>query len=297
MKLGIKIAPGNAWKRDIEAAHPDMVEIWYNARTPDDYDDIFRYLDDKQIDVGLHFWGQDENGMLAGTSSPLVQRTIDIAARHNCVYVNIHPDLYIPLAVDLDTLQIRVAGPEANHNEINEQFIRNVESLQTYAAAKHVILTVETVPMRDTPSWKPYRDRTHVIDIHQMPMDIFIDLTRRNIAIANDFCHTACNLISQDRAAIWRFLYNTTRVLAPATRLIHLGFTVPPYNGVDIHDSLDNPVLNTKAAIPDKTEMIKLLKIFQNRDDMWILVEPKKDHVKNYILARGILENAGVLTK
>jgi len=116
-------------------------------------------------------------------------------------------------------------------------------------------------------------------------------------AIANDFCHTACTMISDNRDAIWRYLYTMTQTLALATRLIHLGFVVPPYNGVDNHDSLDNPILNTDAAIPNKTEMIELLQLYRNRDYMWILVEPKTDHVNNYFLARGILKNAGVLTK
>jgi hypothetical protein len=297
MKLGIKVAPGNAWKRDIEASRPGMVEIWYNASKPADYDEMFAYLADKNIDVGLHFWGQDENGMLAATSSPLMRHTVDIAARHKCAYVNIHPDLYSHLAVNLDTLRIRVASPEADHNEVNERFMRNVESLRAYADTKHVVLTVETVPMRDSPSWKPDRDRTRVIDIHQMPMDVLIDLARRGIAIANDFGHTACNMISDDRNSVWRYLYTMTQTLAPATRLIHLGFLVPPYNGVDNHDSLDNPVLDTADAIPNKKQMIELLKLFKHRDDVWILVEPKTDHVKNYFLAKGILENAGVLTK
>ncbi len=292
MKLGIKIAPGNAWQRDIEATHPAMVEIWYNAGRPDDYNEMFSYLADKNIDVGLHFWGQDENGMLAATSSPLMRRTIDIAARHTCVYVNIHPDLYAHLAVNLETLRIRVAAPEEDHNKVNERFLRNVESLRAYADTKHVVLTVETVPMRDTPNWKPHRDRTRVIDTHQMPMDILVDLSRRGVSIANDFSHTACNRISENPNAIWKYLFKTTKDLAPATRLIHLGFIVPPYNGVDFHDCLDNPVLDTPDAIPNRNQMVELLKLFKNRDDVWILVEPKENHVKNYTLAQKIIASS-----
>jgi sugar phosphate isomerase/epimerase len=289
MKLGIKIAPGRAWKDNIEASRPRMVEIWYNASRPADYDDMFAYLAGKNIDVGLHFWGQDENGMLATTSSPLMRRTIDIAARHTCVYVNIHPDLYARLSADLDTLQIRVASPEEDHNEVNERFMRNVTSLRAYADTKHVVLTVETVPMRDTPSWKPDRDRTNVIDIHQMPMSVLVDLARRGVAIANDFGHTASNVISDDREAVLRYLSDMTKALAPSTRLIHLGFIVPPYNGVDFHDTLDNPVLDTPDAIPNRNQMIELLKLFKNRQDVWILVEPKENHVKNYTLAQKII--------
>jgi hypothetical protein len=218
-----------------------------------------------------------------------MRRTIDIAARHTCVYVNIHPDLYAHLSADLDTLRIRVASPEEDHNEVNERFMRNVENLRAYADTKHVVLTVETVPMRDTPSWKPDRDRTNVIDIHQMPMSVLVDLARRGVAIANDFGHTASNVISDDREAVLRYLSDMTKALAPSTRLIHLGFIVPPYNGVDFHDTLDNPVLDTPDAIPNRNQMVELLKLFKNRQDVWILVEPKENHVKNYTLAQKII--------
>jgi len=226
----------------------------------------------------------------------LMYATIDIAASHRCVYVNVHPDLYSLLEVNFDTMDIRVASEPANPNTAKKLFTKHISDLSRHAKSRGVILTVETVPMRDTPTWRPERDRTRVIDTHQMPIDLLTDLARRGVAIANDFGHTACNLISDDRDAVWQFLHDTTRNLAPATRLIHLGFIVPPYNGVDFHDSLNNPVLNSDNAIPNKTEMIKLLKIFANRDDVYILVEPKTDHVKNYFLARGILESAGVLT-
>jgi len=288
MKLGIKIAPGSAWKPNILATHPSMVEIWYNTSKPADYDEMFAFLSTQHIDVGLHFWGVSD-GLLADSSSPLITKTINVAAQNHCVYVNIHPDLCSALAVDFDTMNIHIAGPIQNPQLVQQKFIDNAIRLNTYAKTRGVILTVETVPLRDTPSWKPDRDRTQVIDIYQMPIDVFTDLAKHGIVIANDFGHTACNLITDNRTYIWQFLKTTTQTLAPATRLIHLGFIVPPYNGVDFHDSLDNPVFETNNAVPNKKELIELLKLFRNRDDVWMLVEPSRDHIKNYVLAKGIL--------
>lgn len=306
MKLGIKIAPGNAWKADIESSHPSMVEIWYNAGRPDDYNGIFAYLADKPIDVGLHFWGTTA-GLLANTSYPdhviskqslaLIRATIDAAALHHCAYVNVHPDLYSLLEVNLSTLDIRVASKQADKAAIEQTFLHNMRDLNTYATRKSVVFTVETAPSRDTSTWKPNRDRTRVINTHPIPFRIYDDLAGQNIAIANDFCHTACNVRSDDRSRILQFLIAATRRLARVTKLIHAGFVVPPYNGVDFHDSLDNPIFDTARAIPNKSEMIELLRFFKNRDDVWILVEPKSDHPKNYFLARELLETAGVLTK
>lgn len=310
MKLGIKIAPGNAYKEDIEATHPRMVEVWYNASKPSDYTELFDYLATQHLDVGLHYWGALTNDILTNTSYPdlnvsvpsiaLMYATVDAAAAHKCVYVNIHPDLYSLLHVDFDTMDIRVASDKADPIVQHKIFINNMLSLTDYASTRNVTLTVETVPMRDTPSWswRAQRDRTNVIDIHQMPIGVLTDLSAQGVHIANDICHTASNLITDNRTAIWKFLKQTTQTLAPMTRLIHLGYLAPPYNGVDFHDSLANPIFETPKAIPSKTEMNDLLKNnFTNRDDIWILVEPKSDHVKNYFIAREILENAGVLTK
>ena len=55
---------------------------------------------------------------------------------------------------------------------------------------------------------------------------------------------------------------------------------------------LDNPIIETSAAIPNKNEMIELLKLFKNRQDVWILVEPKDDHIKNFRLAQKLLDQA-----
>jgi len=175
--------------------------------------------------------------------------------------------------------------------------MENISILKQYADDRSVLLTIETVPQRDTASWSANRSRTKVIDLYELPIRVQLELGSHKFAIANDFGHTACNMISDDRNTVWRYLYDMTRTLASATRVIHFGFVVPPYNGVDNHDSLDNPVLDTPAAIPNKKQMTELLKLFQNRDDVWILVEPNTGHVKNYFLARGILQKAGVLTK
>ena len=194
-------------------------------------------------------------------------------------------------------MQISVTSEPAELDAAKTTFMENVAALKEYADKRGVVLTVETVPQRDRTSWTPGSPRQKTTNLYQLPIDIQLQLARRGFAIANDFCHTACNRISDDRGAVWRFLYDTTKTLAPATRLIHLGFVVPPYNGVDNHDMLDNPVLDTDGAIPNKKQMLELLKLFDKRDDIWILVEPKTDHVKNYFLAREILIKAGVLTK
>lgn len=163
MKLGIKLAPGNAWKRNVEASRPQMVEIWYNAGKPADYDEMFAFLSTRNLDIGLHYWGALPNHVLTNISYPdpevakpslgLMYATIDVAAAHKCVYVNVHPDLYSVLYVNFDTMDIRIASEPANPNTMNNVFIKHITALNRYAKSKGVVLTIETVPMRDTPNW------------------------------------------------------------------------------------------------------------------------------------------------
>jgi hypothetical protein len=226
-----------------------------------------------------------------------MKATIDVASRNHFTYVNVHTDMRALLNVNFTTMNVSVASEPAEMDMCTRTFMENIIDLKKYSDDRGVLLTIETVPQRDTASWSVNRNRTAVIDLFELPMSVQMELGNRGFAIANDFCHTACNLISDDRGAVWRSLYDMTGTMAHATQLIHLGFIVPPYNGVDNHDSLDNPALDTNDAIPNKKQMIELLKLFQNRDDVWILVEPKEDHVKNYFLVRGILEKSGVLTE
>ena len=199
--------------------------------------------------------------------------------------------------IDTDFINVSVASKPADLTVCTQTFLTHITELHEYATRRGIILTIETVPLMEIPRWNIGRGNGKIINPYRLPIDVSIELGRRRFAVANDFGHTASNIISDDRDAVWQFLYDTTKTLAPATRLIHFSFIVPPYNGTDFHDTLENPVLDSAAAIPNKKQMPELLQLFKNRDDIWILVEPKTDHIKNYFLARGILQNAGVLTE
>lgn len=108
----------------------------------------------------------------------------------------------------------------------------------------------------------------------------------------NGIYATIATIISDNANDIWQHLLKTTKQLLPQTKLLHLGFIIPPYNGTDLHDMLDAPIFETDKAIPNKQQMIELLKLFMiNNQDVWALVEPKENHVKNYFLAKKLLAN------
>ena len=303
MILGIKVGPDKQSLLDLAQTNAPFAEVWFNIARIDEYTELFDALKRRKMQVGLHFWGILNDGICAGFGYPdkhildqstiLVKKTIDIAARNAFQYVNIHPGNRAIVKMDLDHMDYPYVSDPVPLLQTQAVFLEHIAELDQYGKDHSVILTVETVS-RLVPKidWYNPASRRKPLCIYQLPVASIQAAADRGITIANDFVHTATDPVSGNRQDIWKFLYATTKKLAPVTRLIHLGFLVPPYNGTDFHDHLDNPLFQTNQAIPNKYQMIELLKLFKNRDDVWILVEPNGRHVENYFLAQKILAEA-----
>jgi sugar phosphate isomerase/epimerase len=303
MLLGIKTGPQAASITDLETTQALYSEVWFDVNRLNEYTDLFRYFKSHNTEVGLHFWGVIEKNIWANiaypdadinrTSMDLMVKCIDIASYNGHKYVNIHPGSASIVSVDLNKFNFKLLAKPVNPQKSTDNFLRNVTKLNDYAIKKNVVLTVETVPQRvgalsvNKNNNILFRETT--INIHELNIAAIQQAALHGINIANDFGHTAANLISDDPDAVWNYLKNMTIKLAPYTKLIHLGFIIPPYNGTDFHDTLENPILETKNAIPNKLQMIELLKIFRDRKNVWIICEPQKNHIKNYELAKGLI--------
>jgi hypothetical protein len=304
MKLGIKVGPQKESIRDLEKTRAPFAEVWFRIDALDDYAELFTYLTEKGIDTGLHFWGLTHDGLLPSIvhtdptftkeSLELIKQTIDIANQNHFSYVNIHPGFATRVLCDLKTFAFSKTDPIVIPlQEATDQFIRNAEILTAYADSKHVLLTIETTPIRIPQIIKHGNNENRKI-LMDFPEYSFSDLPIETIhfAIANDFGHTAANCITDDPSTVSAYVFEKTELFAPKTRLLHLGYIIPPYNGTDFHDHLDNPMFQTADAIPNKNHMIELLKLFQNRPDVWALVEPNGNHVRNYFLAQKLLNKS-----
>lgn len=303
MILGIKVGPQRQSFIDLEQTNAPFAEVWFNVSRVDDYTELFAELKRRRMQVGLHFWGVLDGGISAGFgypdpsilkgSSDLVKKTIDIAATNAFQYVNIHPGSRAIVKMDLDRMDYPYISDPVPLPAAQDLFLKEVMKLHQYATDRNVVLTVETVSrcLQKTDWYNP-ESRLLPINPYQLPVASIRAAARAGIAVANDFVHTATDPVSDNPKQIWEFLYQTTRSFAAATRLIHVGFLVPPYNGTDNHDTLENPAFETDEALPNKRQMVQLLKLFTNRDDVWILVEPNGRHVENYILAQKILLEA-----
>lgn len=302
MKLGIKVNADAESIDRLHGANPDLAEVWFDATKPEKYSGLFTKLKRRKCDVGLHFWGTVNGSILPNLSYPdstvitesmtLMKRTIDIAAENSFQYVNIHPGSSALLSVDFKKERYDIVKPPADLDDAIQRFLTNASELHAYAKSKGVVFTVETVPLRITDGWYTPDARNTPKHVYELPIAAIVQAASAGIPIANDFCHTAASIITEDASSVWRFVHGMTTLLAPMTRLIHIGFIMPPFNGTDNHDQLDNPILETSAAVPNTKQLIELLKIFSDRPDVWILAEPSNEHVKNYGIVKRLLEIA-----
>ncbi len=301
MKLGIKVGPQKDSLLRLAETNPDCVEIWFNINDESSYRELFDALKKRHIDIGLHFWGTIDDSICPNIAYPdthilkesmrLMKKTIDIASSHAFSYVNIHPGSQAMVSIEFSKNEQRLLSKPVDLDTSETLCLENVLQLSSYSKNRGIVFTVETVPPRISPNWYDYTTRSSPLNIYELPLSAIYLLTRHGVSIANDFCHTAANAITDNPDTVWQLLHNTTIDLLPVTRLIHLGYLLPPYSGTDIHDMLDNPAFETQAAIPNKNQMIQLLKLFAN-SNVWIIPEPIGDHVRNYFLAKNILNTA-----
>lgn len=303
MKLGIKVGPRQNSITDLKETHAPFAEVWFRIDKQDDYTELFSYLIQQKIDTGLHFWGLTHDGLVPGIayddpryiheSIDLFKQTIDIAAKNGFSYVNIHPGFQTRVACEYTNLIFsRVDDCVTPYEQAARIFLEHVDLLDTYAKQNHVLLTVETTPlMVQSGSLHDKTNRASVDDFKEFSY-LGLPVETLQFAIANDFGHTAANCISQTPEPVWDFLLQKTIALAPQTKLLHIGYIVPPFNGTDFHDQMDNPIFETNRSVPNKNQILELLKLFKHRDDVRGLVEPDGQHPKNYFLTQKLLANA-----
>ncbi len=305
MKLGIKVnADAESFDR-LAMTSPQLAEVWFNANDPDRYASLFAELQRRNCDVGLHFWGQLDGGILPNIAYPddeilqnsieLIQRTIDLAHHHGFQYVNIHPGSAAIIRVDYQAQRYDVIKDPVDMDDAIARFISHATDLTEYAKQKKIVFTVETVPPKITTGWYTASTRLSPKPSFELPVRAIIAAAKAGIHVANDFTHTAANIISDDASAVFTYLRGITEMIAPMTRLVHAGYVIPPYNGTDNHDHFSNPLFVTDQAVPNHNQTIELLQLFSSRDDVWILAEPKDDHQGNYFYLKKLLEDSNLL--
>lgn len=299
-KIGLK-----DWREKLETAKPPFVEVYFRVDKTPDYREMFAYLKTHNIKFGLHFWGVLKSGIepnllsrhkwIQNQSVMLMLRAIKVAAEHKCVYVNVHPGAFKERIIDLDASSFKMANlPETEFEEGRKNLLENAKRLKKIAEKYSILLTYETLPTNCPIEWLQPRGPQNVLIAKQCPIEFYEDLMNAGHFVANDFGHTVASIVvgKNERQIVLDHLITWTKKLAPATKLIHCNLTMSPFDGTDTHSGL-LPEDFAKDTLPTRPELIEILKIFKNREGIFILNEPESGHVENYHVLLNLLKEPG----
>ncbi|NCN58937.1 hypothetical protein COW99_04865 [Candidatus Roizmanbacteria bacterium CG22_combo_CG10-13_8_21_14_all_38_20] len=302
IKLGIKVGANEDDIARLEKTNPNSMEVRFILEQAKLFKPVLNYAKKHNIQANFHHWAAFD-GVLANTAAPgkfgkesvqTVVDTIDTAAENKGGYVVYHTGTTWQNKVDHKVGRLTPLAQIATEDEAIGLFTTRALKLHRYANSKGIQLILETTPMFDAAQWMSQIGRLKRISIGKLPISIIDTLADQGINIANDFEHTACNYPDHDHAETFDYLYTKTQQLLSQTKLLHLGYLIPPYNGTDYHGDLSNPEFSTDVALPNKNEMLKLLELFKNHEKLWIISEPKTDHVGSYEKASDLLQSAGI---
>ena len=302
IKLGIKVGANEEDIERLEITNPSSMEVRFILEQAKLFGTVLKYAKKHNIQANFHHWAAFD-GVLANTAAPgkfgkesvqTVIDTIDIASENKGGYVVYHTGTTWQNKVDHNVGRLTPIEQIATEDEASELFTKRALKLHKYANSKGIQLILETTPMFDATKWMSKVGRLKRIIIGKLPISVIDNLAAVGVNIANDFEHTACNYPDHNHAETFDYLYHKTQQLLSQTKLLHLGYLIPPYNGTDYHGDLSNPEFSTNAALPNENEMLKLLALFKNHEQLWIISEPQRDHVGSYKKASNLLQSIGI---
>jgi hypothetical protein len=271
-----------------------MCEIWFRVDKSEEYNEYFKWLAKHQITIGLHHWAVCKGGIKNNLSThnkevrnetiAQIKESINISSEYGCVYVNIHPGALFLEKVTLSpwaSVLMKNTKP-TEETEANKLTLEAAIELDAYAKKKGTMLFVETIPSSECIVGG---DRNNVYQPQNTSLEVMKDLAREGITIANDLAHTAAfieNNTTPSKKDLWQTLINFTEATHAATKLLHVNTLQPPYNGTDSHDGITDENF-AAGVLPNEEQMKEILGIFKERDDIYLVPEPKQNMKENHL--------------
>jgi sugar phosphate isomerase/epimerase len=293
MRVGFKTGP-QSWaegQRIVTELHASFCEVWFAVEESQKYTDALRWFREHNVDLGLHHWGICEGGVKSNLATDndavreqtinQIKQTIDIAAELDCVYVNAHPGAACLERLQFTPFRQELVSDTCTTNErAAELFLAAATELRQYAEAKQVLLTFETIVGAEKVDDV---DRHNVYVSHTIAPQTLSQFATEGGYLANDITHTASylSLSENNPTAIWSRLMAFTQAVAPSTKLLHINRVLPPYNGTDSHDGITEADWQS-VGIPSREQLLEFLQAFKNRDDVFVIPEPKGDMAGNF---------------
>ena len=293
MILGIKTGPKNFAEGQavVTDAGARMAEVWFDVTKAFEYNDMLEWLTKYNVAIGLHHWGvvdknikpnlatQDEH--VRNETIRQIKQTIDIGASIGCAYVNAHPGAEALETIDFTRWRQEMMPGKDTPAEVSQKlFLDAAQELTAYAESKNVLLTIESITARES---RINPDRFDIYDSKNISLENLELAAKQGAWFANDISHTATRILveEQDKDIAWKRVMDFSKRMAPRTRLIHMNVITPPYNGTDSHDGITDTDF-TQDTFPNKQQVLEFLKLFKNRDDVFVVNEPKGDVLGNF---------------
>ncbi|MEK7557143.1 MAG: TIM barrel protein [Patescibacteria group bacterium] len=306
MIIGFKTGPRN-WdvaQKIVEEDGATMCEAWFNVGKESEYQEMFAWLQEHSVKIGLHHWGlaqkefktnlSTNNSAVRKESLAQMKHTIDIGKEIGAAYVNVHPGARWLERINFSTDdQERVEGSETPPDAARDLLLAGAAELNSYAEERAVLFTVETLPGRE--AYNSLR-REGIYDSGNPPLAWIEEIGSRGGYVANDITHSASVVALADSspAGMWQGLLDFTRRVAPHTKLVHVNTMIPPFDGRDSHNGL-LPADFSQGSVPTREQIVQLLSLFAQRDDVYVVPEPQIQFTReNFLALKEIAEEAKV---
>ncbi len=308
MTIGFKTGPRN-WedsKRIVLEDGASMCEVWFNVQKENEYKEMFAWLVKHCVKIGLHHWGlaqgqyktnlSTHNSAVREESLAQMRRTIEIGGKIGAVYVNVHPGAQWLERIDFSTDdQERVEEEATPPEEARELLLAGARELFVYANERGITFTVETLPGREAHN---SARREGIYDSGNPPLTWIAEIGAQGGYIANDITHSASMVALENNSlpGMWQGLYEFTNRTQAFTKLLHINSMIPPFDGRDSHNGIlpDDFAL---GAFPSREQIIAILRLFADREDVYVVGEPQMEKTReNYLALLGLENDKGAPT-
>lgn len=302
MQVGFKTGP-KTWaegKRIVEQDSPRLCEVWFRIDKVSEYDEMLSWLQKHDVQIGLHHWGlvagryktnlATSNEDIRQETIQQIKDTIDVSTQIDGAYVNAHPGAALVEEIDLEHgTQRPVVEETTDLEESGALFLSAARELEMYASERKVLLTLETIPAREM---YQFHDRRRSYDPQPVPLAVMRKLGAQQNWLANDITHTLATICTWESNELrrWDDCMKFTRQAQLFTRLLHVNTLMPPYNGTDSHDGI-TPADFAKGVVPRREQIQDILKLFKDRDDVFIIPEPKDMMQDNYRALQALVQS------
>ena len=271
-----------------------MCEVWFRVDKHEEYGSYLEWFKEHGLIIGLHHWAVCKSGIKNNLSTHYkevrdetieqMKRSIDIGSDYGCAYVNIHPGArYLEkVAFDPWSSSLVQGKPPTEASEANRLMIEGAQELNNYAREKGVTFLVETLCGAEC---LDHGERTVVYRPKNSSLETMKKLAANGIKIANDFTHTVTSpeyKTPPTKDVMWQVLVEFTEETKEATKLLHVNTLLPPYNGTDSHDGITENDFK-KGVFPNEDQIRNILSLFKERDDVYLIPEPRQDMKQNYL--------------